>query len=175
MARWIAAEKGWTKACSSMPDGDGKDQVEDSPKQACSCWFARPCLFVTSGANFYPPGVFLFCLSIPYWLSLVFCFCFRFVSFFLSPRLFDFIESAALRSIVRRYACAPAATRSYIQHMSVSPFVLFIFRLFGDVAFFGYFCTNIIATSSNLLYGEYLVLSPLPNGVYPVTTPWILA
>ena len=33
--------QGWTSACSSMPQGDGKDQKEDSPKQAGSCWFAR--------------------------------------------------------------------------------------------------------------------------------------
>ena len=29
--------------CSGMPERDGKDQEEDSPKQAGSCWFARPC------------------------------------------------------------------------------------------------------------------------------------
>ena len=33
----------WTTACSGMPECDGKDQGEDSPKQAGSCWFARPC------------------------------------------------------------------------------------------------------------------------------------
>ena len=35
--------QGWTTACSGMPKRDGKDQGEDSPKQAGSCWFARPC------------------------------------------------------------------------------------------------------------------------------------
>ena len=37
--------QGWTTAaCSGMPERDGKDQEEaDSPKQAGSCWFARPC------------------------------------------------------------------------------------------------------------------------------------
>ena len=35
--------QGWTTACSRMPKRDGKDQGEDSPKQAGSCWFARPC------------------------------------------------------------------------------------------------------------------------------------
>ena len=36
--------QGWTTACSSiMLERDGKDQEEDSPKQAGSCWFARPC------------------------------------------------------------------------------------------------------------------------------------
>ena len=29
--------QGWTTACSSMPERNGKDQGEDSPKQACSC------------------------------------------------------------------------------------------------------------------------------------------
>ena len=33
----------WTTACSHMPERDGKDQGEDSPKQTGSCWFARPC------------------------------------------------------------------------------------------------------------------------------------
>ena len=36
--------QGWTTACSRMPERNGKDQGEDSPKQAGSCWFARPCL-----------------------------------------------------------------------------------------------------------------------------------
>ena len=35
--------QGWTTACSHMPKRDGKGQGEDSPKQAGSCWFARPC------------------------------------------------------------------------------------------------------------------------------------
>ena len=42
MDRCIENE-GWTTACSGMPERDGKDQEEDSPKQAGSCWFARPC------------------------------------------------------------------------------------------------------------------------------------
>ena len=35
--------QGWTTACSGMPERDGKDQGEDSPKQAGSRWFVRPC------------------------------------------------------------------------------------------------------------------------------------
>ena len=35
--------QGWNTACSRMPERNGKDQEEDSPKQAGSCWFARPC------------------------------------------------------------------------------------------------------------------------------------
>ena len=45
MAKWIVAEK--TKAgltaCNGMPEREGKNQEEDSPKQAGSCWFARAC------------------------------------------------------------------------------------------------------------------------------------
>ena len=33
----------WTTACSDMPERDGKDQGEDSQKQAGSSWFGRPC------------------------------------------------------------------------------------------------------------------------------------
>ena len=45
MAKWVGAEKTirLATACSGMPERDGKDQGEDSPKQAGSCWFARPC------------------------------------------------------------------------------------------------------------------------------------
>ena len=67
--------QGWTTACSSMPERDGKDQGEDSPKEAGSCWFARP---------------------------------FALLRF----HLYAFVEAAALRSIVLRYADVPIATRT---------------------------------------------------------------
>ena len=35
--------QGWTMACGGMPERDGRNQEEDSPEQASSCWFARPC------------------------------------------------------------------------------------------------------------------------------------
>ena len=35
--------QGWTMACSGMPERDEKDQGEDNPKLADSCWFVRPC------------------------------------------------------------------------------------------------------------------------------------
>ena len=57
-------------------------------------------------------------------------------------RLYAFVEAAALRSIVLRYAGAPIATRVY-------------FCLFGDVAFSEYFFCTIPAFS---LYGEYVIL-----------------
>ena len=34
--------QGWTTTVSRMPERDGKDQGEDSPKQASLYWFARP-------------------------------------------------------------------------------------------------------------------------------------
>ena len=40
---WRRESQGWTTACSGMPERHGKDQEEDSSKQAESCWFARPC------------------------------------------------------------------------------------------------------------------------------------
>ena len=49
--------QGWTTACSGIHEDDGKDQEEDSPKQACSCWFVRHSL-ATSGVNLYPPDGF---------------------------------------------------------------------------------------------------------------------
>ena len=33
--------QGWTTACSSMPEHDGKDQGEDSTMKPCSCGSAR--------------------------------------------------------------------------------------------------------------------------------------
>ena len=35
--------QGWTMTCSGMLERDGKDQREESRKQAGSCWFARHC------------------------------------------------------------------------------------------------------------------------------------
>ena len=45
MAKWVVAEevRAETTACSGIPERDGKDQGKESPKQAGSCWFARPC------------------------------------------------------------------------------------------------------------------------------------
>ena len=64
----------WTTACSSMPECDGKNQGEDSPKQAGSCWFARHSSLATSGANLYPPGE---CRVVFFWRFVCFVlFCF---------------------------------------------------------------------------------------------------
>ena len=70
--------------------------------------------------------------------------------------LYAFVEAAALRSIVLRYAGVPIATR-------VSFFLFFPFCLFGGVAFFEVFFCTISAFS---LYGEYVVRSFLPDDVF---------
>ena len=41
MAKCVAAEKARAGLRHAMPERDGKDQGEDSPKQPGSCWFAR--------------------------------------------------------------------------------------------------------------------------------------
>ena len=69
--------QGWTTACNRMSERDGKDQGEDSPKQAGSCWFARPCRLATSDGAFADAmtsfsGVtfVLFCFVFVFMLSL---------------------------------------------------------------------------------------------------------
>ena len=81
---------------------------------------ARTCILRTSGLEMS------FCLSLVLRLFVLFRFC-----------LYDFIEAAALRSIVLRYACAPTATRSYLTTVYVLflVFVSFVFVFPGDVAF----------------------------------------
>ena len=89
-----------------------------------------------------------------------------FVLFLSCSRLIAFIEAAAPRSIVFRYACAPTATRSYLATVCVLFFLflfLSFFRSVGDVAFSEYFCTIAVFSS----YGEYVVpFFSLPAGVF---------
>ena len=71
-----------------------------------------------------------------------------FVFVLLRFRLYAFVEAAALRSIVLRYAGAPIAIR--------------VFLGWGEMSLFlSFFCT----ISAFLLYGEYVGRSFLPNGV----------
>ena len=144
MDRWRESQ-GWTTSCSGMPELDGQDQGEDSPKQASSCWLACPCLLATGGANLYPPGVWFAdtMTSLSGITCVMFCFVFN---------LYAFVEAAALRSIVLRYAGAPIAIRVFS-----SSFVYLEMSLFPSI-----FCT--IAAFS--LYGEYVVRSFLPNCVF---------
>ena len=82
--------QGFTTACSRMPDRDGKDQREDSPKQAGSCWFARPCWLATSAAKWYLLGVWFadILTSFSEVTFVLFCFAFVFMFSSLKPRPF---------------------------------------------------------------------------------------
>ena len=75
-----------------MPERDGKDQGEDSPKQAGSCRFARHSGLATNVARTCILRVD-FVLSFSSVTFVLFCFVFVF---------FAFTEAAALRSIVLR-------------------------------------------------------------------------
>ena len=78
-------------------------------------------------------------------------------------RLYAFVEAAALRSTVLRYAGAPIATR-----------VSLFFPVYLEMSLFPSICFCTISAFS--LYGEYVVRSFLPDGLvffYLVTTGWI--
>ena len=81
-----------------MPDRDEKGQGEDSPKQAGSCWFDHHCSLATTGANLYPPGVWL-ADAMSSFSDITFVL-FRF-------RPYASIEAVALRLIVLRHVGAP--------------------------------------------------------------------
>ena len=88
-------------------------------------------------------------------------------------RLFAFIETAALRSIVLRYTCAPIAIRKcfHTQILNDYLFVSFLF-LFGDIAFSEYFCTMVVFS----LYGDEMasyVFHLRMVFFYLVTMGWI--
>ena len=67
-------------------------------------------------------------------------------------RLYAFVEAAALRSIVLRYAGAPIATHTYM-----SLFLFLEVSLFPSIS---------CIISAFFLYGEYVVRFLLPNGVF---------
>ena len=76
--------------------------------------------------------------------------CFGFLCFVF--RLYAFIEAAALRSIVLRYVGAPIATHIYI-YIYILQVSLFPSTVFCTISAFS-------------LFGEYVVRSFLPNGVF---------
>ena len=72
---------GQVKVCNNMFERDRKDQGEGSPKQACSCWFARHSRLATVARTHILLGGFL----MPYCLSLtlsVSCLVFVIILFF---------------------------------------------------------------------------------------------
>ena len=78
-------------------------------------------------------------------------------------RLYAFVEAAALRSIVLRYAGAPITPRVF----------LFSFCLFGDVAFPEYFLVPLPFSLINSMESMSYVLSFRMVLFYLVTTGWI--
>ena len=101
-----------------MPERDGKDQGDDSPKQACSGWYARHSLLATSGANWCPRSVWF--ADVKFSFSGV-----TFVLFFIFFRfrfgLYALIEAATIRSFVLRYERAPTVTHSHLTIFNRSP------------------------------------------------------
>ena len=88
--RWLE-NQGRTTACRGMPERDGKDQGEDSLKQASPCWFGCHSWVATSGVNLYPPNVYV---------------CFVLFSYFCFHRSRDPLFNRS-SFFVLRYACAP--------------------------------------------------------------------
>ena len=137
-------KQGWTTACSGMPERDGKDQGEDSPKQAGSRWFARPCCLATSGANLCPPGVWFADVMTSFSGVPFVLFCFVFV-FMLSLKPRPFVQS------------------SFDMQAPRHPHVFFfLFFIIWRCRFFRVF---FVPFPLSLLYGEYVVRSILLNGV----------
>ena len=130
-----------------MPERDGKDQREDSPKQACSCWFARHGCLATSSADLYPPGVWL--------RGVISFFCgVTFVMFLFRFRLLVFIKAAAFNFF--SICIALTVTRSYLKTVGVLFYFVYIFLL-GRCCFSRFFCTML---PFPLLDGEFLVQFP---------------
>ena len=130
--------QGLTTACRRMPERDAKDQGEDSPKQARSCWFALPFRLATSGANLYPPGVWFADVMTSFSGVAFVLFCFVFI-FMLSLKSRPFVQFSSTCRRPDSHTCF------------FFPFVYFEMSLFPSVI-----CT--IAAFS--LYGEYVVRFP---------------
>ena len=90
MAKWIAAEKTRAGLRHAVVCPNVTRRIKGvRPKQADSCWFARPCCLATSGANLYPPGVWFadVMTSLSGVMFVLFCFVFVFM-LSLNPRPF---------------------------------------------------------------------------------------
>ena len=72
-----------------------------------------------------------------------------------------FVEAAALRSIILRYAGVPIATRVSFFFFSFFFLVYLEMSLFPSTFFFFFFTISAFS-----LYGEYVVRSFLPGGVF---------
>ena len=147
LAKWIAAEKAraglrHTVVCPNMTGRIKKR----TPKASGLVLVRSPLLTSHKWREFVSSGRLVCrCQDVFLWFYL----CFVLLLF----RLHAFVEAAALRSIVLRYAGALIATR-------VPFFFIYFFR---DVTFSKYFLHHIVVFS---LYREYVVRSLLPDGVF---------
>ena len=148
MAKWIAAANAraglrYAVVCPNViVTGRTKERVAQSKRARVG---SLAIVLSTSGANLYPPGI---------WFADVILSCSGVTFVLFRFRLCTFIEAAALRSIILRYAGAPTATRvsSFFPYVSLE-----MLSLFPSI-----FSTIITVLS---LYGEYAVRFPPPDGV----------
>ena len=149
MAKWIAADEARAGLRHAVVCPNVMGRTKERIAQASGLVLVRsPLLTDHKWRNLVSSGRLVCrCHDVFLWCYL----CFVLLRF----RLYAFVEAAALRSIVLRYAGAPIATR-----VSSSCFLLFIWRCH----FFRVFFVQFIAVSS--LYGEYVVRSFLPGGIF---------
>ena len=141
--------QGWTTACSSMPERDGKDQGEESPKQACSCWFTRHSWLAISGANLYPPGR---CRVVFFWRCVLFLFN-RFAE--------------ALRSVVPcMHAPRQPQAVTYLVTIVCATFCSDSFLVSWEASLFPSILYSIIAVSSFVFRVPCTLCVFLPDGVF---------
>ena len=137
-----------------MPERDGKGQGEDSPKQAGSCWFARPCI---------PPGVWFAddVMTSFSGVTFVLC-CFCFASFFV------FLLSLKPRPFVQSSFDMQARPDSHTCFfLFFSFFLLFIWRCRFFRVFFVPFLLSLCVESTSYVIPFRMVC------FYLVTTTWI--
>ena len=94
-----------------MPERTANVQRKNILKQGCWCWFSRHNTLARRGANVYPRGVWFADIC-----HVVFLWCY--VCYVLFRFLLVF-SSKSRPQIVSRYACAPAATHSYLATVCV--------------------------------------------------------
>ena len=139
--------QGWTTACGGMPERDGKNREEDSPNKASGLVLVRSPLLTSHKWRELESSERLVCRYHGFFFSgvtfVLFCFVFR---------LYDFVEAAALRSIVLRYAGVPIAT-----HTHVFLFFFPYFFLLGDVAFSEYFFRFLFEESTSYVLSFRMV------------------
>ena len=145
-------------ACTSMSERDGEDQEEDSPIQACSCWFARHSWLATSGANLSPGQVFsLADVMLPF-SGVSFFLCLVFLFFF---RCFHWTR----RSSLNRSTIGPRPD-SHMQFVKTSECSLFCVSFFLEMSLFRVFVLCTIIVFSFLYWRVPWTFFSFPDGVF---------